>query len=129
MISVLVTILRVRALQFFIPILVIQHALALHGIPHQNMNLVQCCRALIHHVITGDCFGNHLMKVMPLHLTAPNLQLVELSQGYRSHEFGETFDRKFDSLGHYGSFYLTKNNLKFTANPINWPVDKLVCYP
>ncbi|KAF8170545.1 hypothetical protein K438DRAFT_1982692 [Mycena galopus ATCC 62051] len=72
------------------------------------------------------------------------LEMLQKSESTNlgSHEFGETFDRKFDSSGHYGSFYLTKNNLKFTANivaeigsqeegtwlaayPKNWPADKL----
>jgi hypothetical protein len=37
---------------------VVQHSLSLHGIPHHNMNLLECCYALIHHIITGACYDN-----------------------------------------------------------------------
>ncbi|KAF8170541.1 hypothetical protein K438DRAFT_2024370, partial [Mycena galopus ATCC 62051] len=42
---------RARTSVFHADLTVIQHALVLHGIPHQNMSLVQCRRALIHHII------------------------------------------------------------------------------
>ncbi|KAJ7820756.1 hypothetical protein B0H14DRAFT_2833245, partial [Mycena olivaceomarginata] len=36
----------------------LQHALALHCVPYADMNLSQCCHALIHHIITSTCFEN-----------------------------------------------------------------------
>jgi hypothetical protein len=33
----------------------IQRALDLHTIPHSDMNLVQCRRVLIHHIVAGAC--------------------------------------------------------------------------
>jgi hypothetical protein len=49
---------RARTSVFHTDLVVIQHALALHGILHQNMSLIQCRHALIHHIITGACFDN-----------------------------------------------------------------------
>jgi hypothetical protein len=43
---------------FHTDLAVIRHALALHDTAHQNMSLIQCRRALIHHIITGTCFDN-----------------------------------------------------------------------
>jgi hypothetical protein len=49
---------RARISVFHTDLAVIQHALAFHDITHQNMSLIQCRRALIHHIITGTCFDN-----------------------------------------------------------------------
>ena len=49
---------RSRISVFYADLTVIQYALALHGIPHQNMSIVQCRHALIHHILTGACFEN-----------------------------------------------------------------------
>ncbi|KAK6988531.1 hypothetical protein R3P38DRAFT_3443898, partial [Favolaschia claudopus] len=49
---------RARTSVFHADLPSIQHALSLHGIPHQDMTLMQCRRALIHHIITGTCFDN-----------------------------------------------------------------------
>ncbi|KAK6966271.1 hypothetical protein R3P38DRAFT_2591288, partial [Favolaschia claudopus] len=46
---------RSRTSVFHSDLAVIQHSLILHGIPHQDMTLIQCRRALIHHIITGAC--------------------------------------------------------------------------
>ncbi|KAK7029247.1 hypothetical protein R3P38DRAFT_2524753, partial [Favolaschia claudopus] len=46
---------RARTSVFHADLTVIQHSLTLHGIPHQDMTLIQCRRALIHHIITGTC--------------------------------------------------------------------------
>lgn len=49
---------RARTSVFHAGLSAIQHALTLHGIPHDNLNLIQCRQALIHHLITGTCFDN-----------------------------------------------------------------------
>ncbi|KAJ7768039.1 hypothetical protein B0H14DRAFT_2968464, partial [Mycena olivaceomarginata] len=49
---------HVRTSVFHADLPVLQHALALHGIPYVDMNLSQCCHVLIHHIITGTCFEN-----------------------------------------------------------------------
>jgi hypothetical protein len=42
----------------------IKIALALHTIPHSDMNLLQCRRALIHHLVLGACV-QHKSNVHP----------------------------------------------------------------
>ncbi|KAJ7258656.1 hypothetical protein C8J57DRAFT_1644624 [Mycena rebaudengoi] len=47
---------------FYSDLKAIQRALALHTVPHQNMSLVQCRQALIHHLITGACV-DHMVDI------------------------------------------------------------------
>ncbi|KAJ7204982.1 hypothetical protein GGX14DRAFT_397918 [Mycena pura] len=42
----------------------IKNALALHAVPHNNMNLIQCRHALIHHLVSGACV-EHKSDVLP----------------------------------------------------------------
>ena len=70
---------RSRTSVFHADLPAIQHALALHGIHHHDMPLIDCRHALIHHIITGA----FVLIIQPtqgtylLHLLGLNLGLAE----------------------------------------------------
>lgn len=46
---------RSRTSIFHADLPAIKHALDLHAIPHNDMTLIECRRALLHHIISGSC--------------------------------------------------------------------------
>ncbi|KAJ6543192.1 hypothetical protein DFH09DRAFT_1088894 [Mycena vulgaris] len=77
---------RSRTSVFHSDLPAIQHALQLHRIPHSDMTLIECRRALIHHIITGACYDNPLntgdVPPSSAHLELGTCRAV--SQGYVS---------------------------------------------